>query len=90
MTTERKHRCGGTLQSRPIQVQDERGGMLMVYRVQGLVCEACQEEMIDRDTLLTLEKSQTPTVVWDVSVTSQLSQPVFYEQTASTTLALAA
>jgi len=90
MTTERKHRCGGTLQSRQVQVQDERGGMLMAYRVLGLVCGVCQEEMIDRDTLLTLEKSQMPTVVWNVSATSQLSEPVFDKQTASTTLAIAA
>lgn len=64
MTTERKHRCGGMLQPREVQVRDDRGGMLLVFRVPGLVCNTCQEELIERETMLAFEKSQTPTIVW--------------------------
>lgn len=87
MTTERKHRCGGMLQSRDVQVQNEMGSIVLVYRVPGLVCDACREELIDRETLLTLEKSQIPTVVWNTPATSHLSTRVFDEKPASTAIA---
>lgn len=64
MTAERKHRCGGTLWPRDVQVQDERGGMVLVHVVPGLVCDRCQEELVERETVLIYEKSQTPAAMW--------------------------
>ena len=90
MTAERKHRCGGTLRPREVQVQDERDGMLLVYRVPGLVCDACQEELIERDTMLAFEKSQTPTVVWEAGpATSYVSEPIFNQTPAGTVFTFA-
>jgi hypothetical protein len=62
MTVQRQHRCGGTLAPRDVQVLDEREGMLLGYIVPGLVCDKCHEELIDRDTALKMQGSQTPTV----------------------------
>ena len=59
--TEKGHRCGGRLQPREVQVRDEG----FVYRVPGLVCDACGQELIDRETALAVEKSNTPTVIWE-------------------------
>lgn len=64
MTTGRQHRCGGTLVPRDVQILDEREGMLLGYIVPGLVCDKCREELIDRDTALKMQGSQTPTVSW--------------------------
>lgn len=64
MTTERQHRCGGTLVPRDVRVLDEREGMVLGYIVAGLVCDKCHEELIDRDTALTMRGSQIPTVSW--------------------------
>ncbi len=64
MTTGRQHRCGGTLAPRDVQILDEREGMVLGYIVPGLVCDKCHEELIDRDTALKLQGSQTPTVSW--------------------------
>jgi YgiT-type zinc finger domain-containing protein len=68
MATEQKHRCGGTLQPREVQVQDEVGEMLMVFRVPGLVCENCGEELIDREVMVALEKGRVPTILWSETV----------------------
>lgn len=87
MTTERKHRCGGALSPRQVQVQYESEGMLVMYVVPGLVCSSCQEELVERDTVLTFEKSQVPTVAWLPPATSYLNGPVFEQPTASTALA---
>lgn len=74
MTTERRHRCGGKLQPREVQIRDEG----FAYRVAGLVCDACGEELIDRETAVTLERSATPTVSWDQqTVSSRLSGSQF-------------
>lgn len=91
MTVERKHRCGGSLWSREVRVQYERDSMLLVYRVPGLVCDSCQEELIERDTVLAFEKSQTPTLVWGVGpATSHLSEPIFNQPAVGTMFAFAA
>lgn len=65
MTTERKHRCGGKLVERQVQiVLEESAGLSVAYRVDGLICNKCGEQLIDRETALKLQVEQTPTVVW--------------------------
>ena len=65
MTTPRKHRCGGTLYPSPVNVRSVEGGLTFQYRVPGLVCEACHEELIDRDTASNINKSLTPMpLIW--------------------------
>jgi len=88
MTTDRKHRCGGILREQEVFIRDEVDRIVMVYRVPGLVCDRCGDELIDRDTMVALEKSQTPTVIWDKPATSQLEIPIFPES-ASTVAAAA-
>jgi hypothetical protein len=65
MPTERKHRCGGVLMAREVQVViDDSTGMSLSFRVDGFVCDKCHEQLIDRETALHLQPSQTPTVIW--------------------------
>jgi hypothetical protein len=59
-----KHRCGGTLQVHDVQVRTEGNGLSLVRVVQGLVCDKCKEELIDRDQMARLESSQTPDAIW--------------------------
>ena len=90
MTAERRHRCGGTLWPREVDVRDERDGMLLVYRVPGLACDVCQEQLIDRDTILAFEKSQTPMVIWGAGTApSYVSEPIFNQTPAGTVFAFA-
>lgn len=63
--TERKHRCGGVLRSEMVQLHDERGGIVVVYSVPGLVCGSCGTELIERDRAVEIFKqAQTPMVMW--------------------------
>lgn len=64
MTTLRKHRCGGTLQPHQVVVRSEEDGLTFQYRVPGLVCDLCHEELIDRDTASKIERSLTPTILF--------------------------
>lgn len=86
MTTERKHRCGGTLRPGRVSFQDQRDGMLMTYNVPGLVCERCGEELVDRQTALALE--QTPATIWlprvNEPASSLLLESVFGETVGTT------
>src|SRR5438445_10475515 len=78
-TTQRKHRCGGTLHPREVQVVlDDGKGMTFAYVVPGLVCDKCGEELVERDTALEIErKAQIPTVVWRAPVSSRLHTRIF-------------
>lgn len=61
-----RHRCGGSLSAREVQVViAESAGFSFAFRVPGLVCDKCGEQLIERDTAMKLQASQTPTVVWD-------------------------
>jgi hypothetical protein len=53
---------------------DEDGALAFSYPVMGFVCEKCGEELIDRQTAIEIQNSQTPVIVW---------RPL---QTATTTL----
>lgn len=65
MTAERKHRCGGDLLGGQVQVVfEESDDISFGYRVQGFICNKCREHLIDRETALQLQVSQTPTIVW--------------------------
>ncbi len=65
MTTDRKHRCGGALVARDVQVVfDESASISMGYRVHGFICNKCHEQLIERETALQLQASQTPTIAW--------------------------
>lgn len=63
MTTPQSHRCGGTLYSCQVDVRSEEDGLTFQYRLPGLVCDVCNEELIDRDTAAQIEKSLTP-MIW--------------------------
>jgi len=62
MTTQRRHRCGGTLAPRNVQIRDERDGVLFGFTVPGLVCDKCHAELVDRETATQIQGSQIPTV----------------------------
>lgn len=62
MTTERRHRCGGTLHEREVRFQVESERMLLAYLVPGLVCDRCGEELIERDTAQYFQRSQIPAI----------------------------
>jgi len=62
MSTLRQHRCGGTLYPREVTVRSEDGGLAFEYRILGLVCDRCREELIDRDTAAQIEKQMTPAI----------------------------
>ena len=79
MATPRKHRCGGTLQECKVQIQNDLDGIVMVYRVSGFLCDKCGDELVERDTMVSLEKSQTPTMIWNEPATSKLPVPIFQE-----------
>ena len=65
MTTERKHPCGGELLAREVQVVfDESDNISLSYRAQGFICNKCHEQVIDSDTALHLQASQTPAIAW--------------------------
>lgn len=65
MSTDRKHRCGGALVARDVQVVfDESASISIGYIVRGLICNKCHEQLIDRETALQLQASQTPTIAW--------------------------
>lgn len=76
---DRKHRCGGSLVPRDVAILDEKDGLSLGYVVPGLVCEKCHDELIERETALKLQGSQTPTIYWKppASGTTQLTQSVF-------------
>lgn len=62
----KRHRCGGVLEARDLQLSiEESSGISMLYFVEGAVCGKCHEELIDRETALQLQASQTPTVAWN-------------------------
>lgn len=64
MTAGQRHRCGrGILQHQEVQIRDEREGMVLMYLVPGFACDACGEELIDRETQRTYEATQTPLVI---------------------------
>jgi YgiT-type zinc finger domain-containing protein len=69
MTTEtavRRHRCGGALVAREVQVVlNEGDDISLSYRVHGFICDKCHEQLIDRETALQLQASQTPTIAWN-------------------------
>ena len=87
MTTPRKHRCGGDLGAREVQlVIDESAGISLGYRVHGFVCNKCHEQLIDRQTAVQLQASQTPTVAWSAGSTAstRLDEVRFDPLTAGT------
>lgn len=49
MTTPTKHRCGGTLKQRQVIVATNEQSSAVAL-VQGLKCDKCGEEVIDRQT----------------------------------------
>jgi hypothetical protein len=69
MDRERRHRCGGVLVTRHVQIvsDDESGDFSLGYVVHGFVCNGCHEQLIDRATALQLQASQIPTVGWRLS-----------------------
>lgn len=61
-----RHRCGGTLVAGEVQVVfDESAGISLAYRVNGFICDQCHEQLIDRETAVQLQASQTPTMAWN-------------------------
>ncbi len=82
-----RHRCGGTLRPRDVQVQDETDGLLVAYVVPGLVCDTCREELIEPATMTAFERAQTPTMVWRGVATSRLNEPVFLVNSSVATAA---
>jgi hypothetical protein len=84
MTAQRTHRCGGTLRQRSVQVRREiqaTGAVgVLVYIVPGLVCDNCQEELVEPQAVLEFEKSQTPTVVWAEPAVSPSDESIFGER----------
>jgi len=65
MSADRKHRCGGALVARNVQVVFDEGASISIgYIVHGLICNNCHEQLIDRETALQLQASQTPTIAW--------------------------
>jgi hypothetical protein len=63
--TPKKHRCGGALVEREVQVVVEDTPAISIgYTVQGYVCNKCYEQLIDGETALQLQASQTPTIAW--------------------------
>lgn len=87
MTTERKHRCSGELDAREVQVVlDGSDGISMSYRVHGFICNKCHEQLIERETALQLQASQTPTITWYPGrvASTQLNEVKFDPLTAGT------
>ena len=64
MRTLRKHRCGGTLHPRELEIRSEEGGLTFQYPhpVPGFVCDRCGAEVVDRDVAGDIEKNMTPTI----------------------------
>lgn len=62
MSTQLKHRCGGTLSPRPLAIRSEEQGLIFQTLVPGLVCDRCHEELIDRQVAREIERNQTPTI----------------------------
>jgi hypothetical protein len=91
MTTEQRHRCGGTLWPRQVQILDERAGIVFMHVVPGLVCDGCHEELIEREALLVLEKSGTPAAILfrldRVPSTSVLKEPILAKAPSSSLVA---
>jgi hypothetical protein len=84
---ENRHRCGGELVAREIQlVLEEIPGLSIVYVVDGFECSGCHEQLIDRKTTVQLQTSQIPTVTWhgEQLSTTRLDAIKFYPSTAAT------
>ena len=62
MTIPRKHRCGGTLQPQEVEVRSEEDGLSFHYRVPGLICDKCHEELVERDAVTKIQRNLTPTI----------------------------
>ena len=86
MTTPKQHRCGGALVARDVQLVLENDGMSLAYRVHGFVCNKCHEQLIDRETALQLQASQTPTIAWRDGAASTQLDARFNPLTAGTPL----
>jgi hypothetical protein len=58
MSTELyRHGCGGTLHSASIQVTRPYGHQVLGFTVEGLVCDRCRTEVIERDVAARLEQA---------------------------------
>lgn len=82
MTVGQRHRCGrGRLQLQEIQIRHEQEGMELIYFVPGFACDACGEELIDRETQRTYEATQTPIVIFTspeiARATTELPDSIF-------------
>lgn len=58
----KKHRCGGILQPRDVQIRDERDRFVLTHVVLGLVCDRCGEELFDRAMMVAIQASRTPAI----------------------------
>ncbi len=74
MDPGRTHRCGGHLVSRDVTIVVESDGISLGYVIPGVVCERCGDELIDRDTAVRLQASQTPIVSWHKAATTRLDE----------------
>ena len=87
MTSQRKHRCGGTLSPHQVVVPtDERSSAVAL--VPGFLCDRCREELIDRETSRELvEKSRMAVVPsWDDPGTSRTPMSNLYSAPSSSLL----
>ena len=92
MMTERKHRCGGTLRPGDVEIRDERGPIVIMRVVPGLICDSCKEELIEPEVMADIEKAGTPVAIWfspESTGTSLLTEQ-FFSETVSTENVLAA
>jgi YgiT-type zinc finger domain-containing protein len=64
-TSARKHRCGGTLSVQRVRIEDDsQTGMVLVYAVPGLICDACGEQFVEGGRVLEIESGQVPGTIW--------------------------
>ena len=64
---EKKHRCGGTLYPREIEVCEEGEGLVLRWMVPSLVCDKCSEQLLERETVIAIQRSRTPAATWRAS-----------------------
>jgi len=60
--SERTHRCGGRLSEATVEIRHEEGGLLIIQEVAGLVCDKCQEKLIEHDTVLAMQHLNLPSI----------------------------